>query len=305
MRDQALRVAGGAQAGAPAPLLPILAILGSIVSLTVGASLAKQVFPVVGAQGTVALRLGFAALVLCAIRRPWRRRMTAADLRVIVLFGGILGLMNFCFYMALRTIPMGVAIAIEFIGPLSVAVASSRRAIDFGWVACATFGLALLLPLRQGAAGLDPVGVAYALCAAVFWGLYVVVGTSPRVGGLHGGQAVSLGMAVGACLVLPIGVAHAGAALLTPTVLMFGLGVAVLSSAIPYSLEMVALRLLPRETFGILLSLEPAVGALAAFVILGERLAVSQWLAIGFIILASAGSAVTGRRSLPVVPSEP
>ena len=169
--------------------------------------------------------------------------------------------------------------------------------IDFVWIAFAVLGLALLLPLRQAASGLDPVGVAYVLCASVFWALYIVFGARTRH--LHGGQVVSLGMLVASLVVLPFGIARAGLALLSPMTLVFGLAVGIMTSAIPYSLEMVALQRLPRQTFGILMSLEPAAGALAALLILGERLSLVQWLAIGSIIVASVGTTATAR--LPIV----
>lgn len=276
-------------------LLPVAALLGGIVSLAVGSSLAKQLFPAVGAQGTTTYRVVFSALLLIAIWRPWRWPLTARDVRSVILYGVALGAMNLLFYMALKTIPLGIAVAIEFTGPLVVAMASSRRLVDFIWIAFAVAGLVLLLPLGHGASSLDPVGVAYVLAAAVCWALYIIFGQ--RAGSLHGGQAVALGMSVAALTVLPFGVAHAGMALLDPSLLLVGLGVAILSSTIPYSLEMVALKRLPRHTFGILLSMEPAISALAALVILGEHLSALEWFAIASIIVASAGSTVTAHRA--------
>jgi inner membrane transporter RhtA len=269
-------------------LLPVLGMVMGMVSITVGTSYAKQLFPVVGAQGTTACRVGFSALVLMALWRPWRRRLSRREAGAIVLYGAVLGLMNLCFYMAIRTIPLGLAVAIEFTGPLLVAVLSSRRAADFVWVGLAVAGLLLLVPIRQGATALDPVGIGYVLAAATFWALYIVLGQ--KAGRGHGGQAVSLGLTVAALVVLPFGIAHAGAALLSPAVLLFGLGIGILSSAVPYSLEMIALRALPRQTFGIILCLEPAVAALAGLAILGEHLTAIEWLAIASIIVASGGS---------------
>ena len=198
------------------------------------------------------------------------------------------------FYMSLRTLPFGLAVAIEFAGPLAVAIWSSRRAVDFVWVALAIAGLGMLLPLGLNGSTLDPVGVFYALGAAVFWGLYIVFGK--RAGHLHAGHSVSLGLLVAALVVVPVGVVHAGAALLSPAVLLIGVAVAAVSSAIPISLEMMALKRLPKEAFGIMISMEPAVAALVAMALLGEHLSVVQWLAIGCIMAASMGSAMTAAR---------
>jgi inner membrane transporter RhtA len=278
-----------------AGLAPVAALVGSILSLVIGTSFAKQLFPVIGAEGTSAYRVTLAAVLLLAVWRPWRRPLGRRDAGVVVLYGLVLGGMNLLFYLSLRTIPLGLAIAIEFVGPLTVAVASSRRAVDLVWVALALLGLCLLLPLDRASAGLDPVGVACALGAALCWALYILVGQ--RAGHLPGGQAVALGMSVAALVILPFGIAQAGRALLSPSLIVAGLAVAILSSAIPYSLEMVALRGLPRRTFGILLSLEPVCGALAGFLILGERLTPLQGAAIASIMAASVGSTVGAYRA--------
>lgn len=277
--------------------LPALAVLGSVVALGVGTSFAKQLFPQVGSLGTTALRVGFSALLLLALWRPWRWTLSVADRASILRYGVALGFMNLLFYMSLRTIPFGVAVAIEFAGPLTVAMVSSRRPIDFLWLALAVVGLGLLLPLNQDIAGLDPVGVGYALAAAVCWGAYIVFGK--RLGHLHAGQSVALGLTVAAIAVVPIGVWHAGSALLSPSILLFGLGIAAISSAIPISLEMVALKRLPKEAFGILTSMEPAVAALLGLLMLDEHLTGLQWLAIVCTMLAAAGSSATARRQPP------
>ena len=270
-------------------LIPFLAILGAVTFLGIGTSWAKHVlFPLVGAQGTTAVRVGFSALLLLLFYRPWRRQLSWADARTVALYGLALGAMNLCFYMALRTIPFGIAVAIEFAGPLTVALLSSRRAIDFLWVALAAAGLGLLLPVVPSAEALDPVGLAYAIAAAVCWGTYIVFGK--RASHLHSGLSVPLGLLMAALLVVPVGVIHVGSALLSPTVLAVGVGVALLSSAIPISLEMVALKRLSHQSFGIMISLEPAVAAVLALILLDEYLSALQWLAIGLIILASMGS---------------
>ncbi len=283
--------------------VPFLAVLGSVTALGVGTSWAKQaLFPVVGAQGTTAVRVGLSALLMLMLWRPWRWRLSRADAQAVALYGAALGAMNLMFYLSLQTLPFGLAVAIEFAGPLAVAIWSSRRAVDFVWVALAIVGLALLLPLGLSGSTLDPLGVLYAVGAAVFWALYIVFGK--RAGHLHAGQSVSLGLLVAALVVVPVGVAHAGAALLSPSVLLVGVAVAAISSALPISLEMMALKRLPKEAFGIMISMEPAVAALLALVLLGERLDTVQWLAIGCIVAASMGSAATARR-LPAVQAQP
>ena len=277
-----------ARPGLDGPTAQILALLGSMASIQVGAALAQRLFPVVGAPGTTALRVGLAALILLAIRRPSLKRLDRASWRALGLYGASLGLMNLCFYLALRTIPLGVAVAVEFIGPLVVAAASHRSRLDILWLALAAGGLLLLTPL--GGQALDPVGLLLALAAGVFWGLYIVFGQA--AGAIGEGAASALGMAVAALVVLPFGIASAGMRLADPALLPLGLTVAVLSSALPYSLEMFALTRLPRTTFGTLMSLEPAIGALSGLVLLGQHLSLRQGGAIAAIILASAGAAI-------------
>ena len=226
------------------PLLPVGSLLLSMLSFQFGAALAKQLFPLVGAQGATALRLGLGAVILWLIRRPWRHLAGRRDWISLWGYGLTLGVMNLCFYMALRTIPLGIAVALEFLGPLSIALLGSRRALDFVWVGLVVAGLALLLPYREQAGALDPVGVMYALGAAVGWATYIVLGR--RAGAAFGKDAVALGSAIGALVVVPVGVAHAGSALFSLSALPFAIGVAVLSSALPYSLEMHALTRLAR-----------------------------------------------------------
>ena len=284
--------------------IPLMAVLGSVTALGIGTSWAKQwLFPVVGAQGTTAIRVGLSAVLMLLLWRPWRWHLSRADATAIALYGAALGGMNLMFYMSLQTLPFGLAVAIEFSGPLAVAIWSSRRAVDFVWVALAIVGLGMLLPIGLSASALDPVGVAYALAAAVCWALYIVFGK--RAGHLHAGHTVSLGLLVAAVVVVPVGVVHAGAALLSPSVLLIGLAVAAVSSAIPISLEMMALKRLPKEAFGIMISMEPAVAAVLAMALLGEHLNAVQWLAIGCIVAASMGSAATARRPVPVAAQVP
>ena len=278
-----------------APLaLAIGALLISMVSYQCGASLAKHLFPQVGAQGATAYRLGLSALMLLLWKQPWRRSVGQRNWRALWGYGLAMGAMNLVFYMSLRTIPLGIAVALEFTGPLALAVFGSRRLIDFVWILLVVAGLALLLPLRGQMQPLDPVGVMYALAAGVGWALYIVLGK--KAGASYGADAATWGTSIGALLAIPFGVAHAGSALLSPSLLPYALGVAVLSSALPYSLEMVALTLLPARTFSTLLSLEPAVAAVAGVSLLDERLSLLQWLAIAAIIVAAAGTALSVQR---------
>lgn len=272
-------------------LTPYAALIGAIISLNLGTSFAKQLFPLVGAQGATAYRVGFSALLLCLAWRPWRMKLTRDDLMRLALYGTVLGLMNLSFYMSIRTIPLGLAIAIEFLGPLSLALVHSRRPIHFAWVGLAMLGLGLLLPLGNLGSSLDPVGMAYAAAAAVFWALYIILGK--RTGHLHAGQSVALGMTTAALIVVPFGLVEAGAKLFHPLTLGLGLLVAIVSSAIPFSLEMIALRGMPKRSFGVMLSLEPAAGAIAGLLILSEHLVASQWLAISLIVAASVGTILT------------
>ena len=257
-------------------------------SFQAGASIAKQLIPAIGAPGTTALRLGLSALIVCVLQRPWRSLPSRSSLGVILIYGLALGTMNFVFYMALRTIPLGIAVALEFTGPLAVALAGSRRRTDFLWIALAVLGLLFLLPVSRTERSLDPVGVAFALAAGLCWALYIIFGQ--KAGRAHGPSASAWGMLIAATFTVPLGVALTGRSLLSPVVLPMGLAVAVLSSAFPYTLEMIALRQLATKTFGTLMSLEPAVAALAGLIFLNERLTATQWLAIGAVMIASMGT---------------
>jgi inner membrane transporter RhtA len=283
----------------PSLLLSIAVLLVAMVSIQLGAALAKKLFPLVGASGTTALRLGIGALILLVIWRPWRVRPSRREARMIGVYGLVMGLMNLSFYTSLTRIPLGIAVAVEFTGPLTVAMLASRRAVDFVWILLAVLGLLALLPLGQDARPLDPVGIGLALVAGVCWALYIVVGQ--KAGLAHGGQTVAIGTAIGALAVLPVGLAQAGLSLFSPSILPLACAVAVLSSALPYSLEMFALTRLPTRTFGVLMSIEPALGALSGLVFLGESLTALQWGAAACIMAASAGSAATSRpaASLP------
>ena len=241
-------------------------------------------------QGTTALRLVFGAIILAVILRPWRARPSRHVLPFLIGYGVVLGTMNLMFYMSIRTIPLGIAVSLEFCGPLLVSTLSSRRRTDFAWIGLAVAGLLLLSPPLHSAHALDAAGVAYALGAAACWALYIVFGQ--RAGGELGARTTAIGTLIGACLILPIGILHAGAALIQPAVLLGAIGVGVFSSALPFSLEMMALTRLPARVYGTLTSMEPAVGALMGLVFLGQVLGVQQWVGIGVVIAAAIGAAM-------------
>jgi inner membrane transporter RhtA len=239
------------------------------------------------------LRVILAAIVLVAFWRPWNQPLSLKNAKSIGLFGVVLGCMNLVFYKSLETLPLGVAIAIEFTGPLTVAIASSRRLVDFIWIILAVIGLGLLLPIAPGAVSLNPLGIGFALTAAVLWATYILLGK--HMADIPGGQATSLGMLIAACVLLPFGIIYVGNHIFDPKIVAAGLCLAIASSAIPYTLEMYAMKHLPKNTFSILLSMEPAVGALSAMVVLHESLSGLQWGAIASIMCASIGSAVTAQ----------
>ena len=281
-------------------LFPVGLLLIAMASIQSGASLAKSMFPIIGAQGTTTLRLLFASIIMLLILRPWRAKLTARALKTVIVYGRALGGMNFLFYMSLRTVPLGIAVALEFTGPLAVAIYSSRRPIDFAWIGLAIIGLLLLIPTGESTQGLDPVGTGYALGAGVCWALYILYGQ--KAGADNGVQTAALGVMIAALFIAPIGIVHAGAALLTPSLIPIAIGVAILSTALPYTLEMIALTRMPTRTFGTLMSIEPAFGALSGLLFLNEVLSFSQWMAISCIIMASVGATLTMRNhSKPVL----
>jgi inner membrane transporter RhtA len=279
--------------------LAVLAVLVAMVSFQTGASLAKQLFPLVGPVGATTLRLVFGALILCVVVRPWRQQLTRAELRTIAIYGAAMCGMNLCFYIALKTVPLGIGMAVEFTGPLAVAVVASRRAVDFVWAALAAAGIILILPIFRASAPVDLRGILWALLAGACWGVYILLGQ--RAGAsVHGGTATALGMATAALCVLPFGVAVVGKPLLNPAILPIGIAVAILSGAFPYSLEMYGLKRLPAHTFGVLMSVEPALGAVIGRILLHETLALLQIGAIACVIVASVGSTLSSRRASPV-----
>jgi inner membrane transporter RhtA len=267
---------------------PTLLVVVAVSSLQFGAAFAKTIFDEVGPGGTVFLRVIFAAVVLVAIWRPAVRGRTRADWRLIALFGLCLGAMNLAFYEAIERIPLGIAVTLEFVGPLGVAIAGSRRLLDLAWVVLAAAGIVLLSDF--GTADLDGLGVALALGAGTLWAFYILL--SARMGRVFpDGSGLALAMVAAAAILAPFGVADAGAELLAPEVLAVGAAVAILSSAIPYTLEMEALRRMPAGVFGVMMSIEPAVAALAGFIVLDEGLATRELVAILLVVAASAGAA--------------
>jgi inner membrane transporter RhtA len=275
-------------------------VVGAIVSTQTGSALATGLFDDLGAGGTTFLRVGFAALVLALFARPVLAGRSGADLRTVALFGLALAGMNLCFYEAIDRIPLGIAVTIEFLGPLGVAVAFSRRWLDFMWIALAAGGLALFADRGEGGS-LDPVGVAFVLAAAAFWAAYIVM--SARTGrAFAGGTGLTMAMIVGTAVLVPVGVADGGTALLDPAILAAGAGVAMLASAIPYTFELEALRRLPEAVFGIFMSLEPGIAALAGFVVLGQGLGVRDVIAIALVAAASAGASIAAPPQAPAAP---
>jgi inner membrane transporter RhtA len=275
---------------------PTVLVMFSIVSVQVGAAIAKTLFDTLGPGGAVFVRITFAALVLVLLVRPKLRGHDGTAYLVAGLFGLALAVMNLSFYQAIDRIPLGVAVTLEFVGPLGVAVAGSRRALDVLWVVLAAAGILLLAPLGLfGGRDLDPWGVAFALFAGSLWASYILL--SARTGSVFpGGTGLVIALCVGTLVLIPVGIADAGYALLDPKLLLAGFGVAMLSSAIPFSLELEALRKIPARVFGVLMSLEPAVAALAGLVLLGERLELRAVAAIVFVTVAAAGASLFSRR---------
>lgn len=280
---------------------PALIVLG-IISVQVGAGLAKDLFDRLPPSAVVSVRLLTSAIVLGFLTRRALRTVlrdhSGSSLAVAACFGLALALMNFSIYQSFARIPLGVAVTIEFLGPLSVAILASRRALDALWAVLAGTGVVMLA--RGGTEGLDPVGVAFALLAGVGWAAYILLtaATGKRFSGATG---LALASVVGTAAVLPAGAASAGSALLDPELLLIGVGVGLLSSVIPYSLELEALRRMPARVFGVLMSLEPAAAALVGMLLLGEILTLRQWAAICCVVIACAG-ATRGQKDPPEAP---
>ena len=273
--------------------LPVAVILIAMLSIQSGASLSKSLFPLVGAPGVTALRIVLGTAILVVIFKPWRLRFKKEQRLPLLFYGLSLGAMNYLFYLSIQTIPLGIAVALEFTGPLAVALFSSRRPVDFIWVVLAVLGLWFLLPLGQSVSEIDLTGAALALGAGACWAVYILTGQ--RAGEEHGPATVALGSLIAAIVFVPIGMAQATESIWQWSVMPIGLAVAILSTALPYSLEMIALTRLPTRIFGTLMSMEPALAAISGMVFLGETLTLTQTLALCSIIAASMGSTLTMR----------
>jgi inner membrane transporter RhtA len=285
------------------PARPELLVLSGIASVQFGAAFAAKLFDQAGPGGVVLVRLALAALVVLAVARPTLRGYGRSDAAAVLAFGLILGLMNWSFYESLQRLPLSVAVTIEFTGPLAVAVAGSRRALDLLWVALAGGGV-VLLALRGSHHGVHALGILLALAAAACWAAYILL--SKRVGAAFAAlDGLAIALAIGTLVVIPVGIVEGGSAVVRPAVLGGGLGVALLSSVIPYSLELIALRRLSAGRFGLLMCIEPAVAALAGVVVLGQALTGILAIALVMVVAASAGATLAGRGAVGSVAGEP
>lgn len=284
---------------APSIIVSVALVTLGMVATQTGASFAKGLFPIVGASGATAMRLTLAAIVLIIVFRPWRHKLDARQWRAVLLYGGAMGAMNLLFYSAIARIPLGIGVALEFTGPLAVALAGSRKPLDFVWIGLALLGFFSLLPFGQMSGAIDPIGILLALGAGACWAGYIVFGQRAGIGG--GPHIAALGVGLGAIIALPFGIASAGMMLLDPAILPIALGVALLSSAIPYTLDMIALPHMPTRLFSILASAHPGLAALSGFVILSEQLSPWQIAGIACIVLASVGGTATITRDAPPV----
>jgi inner membrane transporter RhtA len=276
-------------------LKPIIFLLIAMCSIQFGATIAKGLFPALGPAGTSSLRIYFASIMLLVVFRPWRFKLNPSQKKFILIYGTSLGLMNLLFYAALERIPLGIAVALEFTGPLAISILTSKRKVDFLWIVLAATGIYLLLP-SSTEASLDLLGIALALGAGFFWALYILFGKKAGKD-IPGEVASSLGMTVAALVVMPLGFYVTGLKLLDTSLWPLGILVGLLSSALPYTLEMFALKKIPTKTFGVLMSLEPAIATFAGLLFLSEALSLAQSFAIACIMISSLGSTMTSRES--------
>ncbi|MDQ6472974.1 DMT family transporter [Flavobacterium sp. LHD-80] len=272
---------------------PVPAVLLAIISVQCGAAIAKTLFPAIGAAGTASIRIGVSALLLLLAYRPNLKAITPAQWKIVIPYGLSLGAMNLIFYFAIERIPIGLAVTLEFVGPLLLAITGSKRLVDYCWVLLAAIGIVLIAPWKNER--IDSLGVIFALLAGALWAAYIVFGGKiSKI--MNDGQAVSTGMLFAAILVLPFGFFENGLVNLTPKLFGMGIALALLSSAIPFTLEMKALGQLPPRTFSILMSLEPAAASICAFIFLQENLSFYEILAVVCVVIASAGSTLTAKR---------
>lgn len=266
----------------------VFLVIIAMFSVQAGGSMAKMLFPLVGTEGATSLRMTIGAIALAVVLKPWRLRVASRNIIPLFIYGIVLGGMNFLFYRSIQTLPLGVAVAFEFTGPLAVALFASRKLVDLLWVGIALVGLIMLFPIGMNTSNIDVAGTCYALGAGFCWAIYILAGK--KIGMSNGAGSVAFGCAIAAIIYAPIGFIHAGTSIFSWQVLPLALGVGLLSTALPYALEMKALTKLPARTFGTLMSLEPAIGAVSGWVILSEQLTVMQWSAIGAIVCASVGA---------------
>ncbi|RNL51715.1 EamA family transporter [Pedobacter jejuensis] len=277
---------------------PVPAVILSIVSVQGGAAIAKGIFPVIGAAATSSLRIVLSAIILILFNRPSLKNLTPQQWKTVSLYGITLGLMNLIFYKAIERIPLGLGVTLEFIGPLVLAISGSKKALDFLWVVLAAIGIAFIAPWKSN--GVDLIGVILALVAGIFWAAYIVLGG--RISKImDGGKAVTIGMMFASAVIIPFALADGILVNITPKIFMAGLALALLSSAIPFTLEMKALKKMPAKTFSILMSLEPAAGALSGLIFLNEYLSFYEWIAVVLVIIASAGATITRKRQERVI----
>jgi len=278
---------------------PVPAVLLSIISVQGGAAIAKGIFPVLGAAATSSLRIVLSAIILILFNRPNIKGLSAAQWKAVALYGLALGAMNIVFYMAIARIPLGLGVTLEFIGPLVLALMGSKRILDFLWVLLAAMGIVLIAPWSNN--GLDIIGVVLALLAGAFWAAYIVMGG--RISKImDGGKAVTIGMVFASALVLPLAIADGLLINIKPGLLLSGFMLAVLSSAIPFTLEIKALRKMPAKTFSVLMSLEPAAAAISGLIFLNEFLSLYEWLAVALVVIASAGATLSRKKITHVEP---
>jgi inner membrane transporter RhtA len=290
--------------GAPLSRAPSGAlVVGAIASVQFGAAIAATLFDQLGPAGTVLLRLAFGSIVLLAVWRPSLAGRSRRELALAGVFGLVLGAMNVAFYGALSRVPLGIAVSLEFVGPLTVALLGSRRGMDLLWVALAAVGIVALT--HGDTHALDGLGVALALLAGVFWGAYILL--NARLGRVYpGGTGLALSMCVATLAVAPLGIAEGGSHLLDTSSLLEGAAVGLLSSAIPYSFEVEALRRIATSVFGVLMSLEPGFGALAGLLVLGQHLGARVLAGIALVIVASVGASRGARaNAVPVAIDAP